>query len=142
MSGAVAFKPDKNATDSIASTMMERNLLRLFLISLIKSFRMAETTVRLLSVYPTAQKGKQRVEKAFSPQWFFNSLNSFLSYHSIFSTGVGLALNSSDSTVPFLMWMTWSAMGVMAVLWVMTTTVTPFSRQVSCSSFKMALPVT
>ena len=46
------------------------------------------------------------------------------------------------STVPFLMWMTRSAIGVMALLCVMTTTVTPFCRQVSCNSLRICLPVT
>ena len=63
-------------------------------------------------------------------------------YHSISSTGVGCSLSSIFSTFPLLIWITRSAMGVRAVLWVMTTTVMPSCRQVSCSSFRICLPVT
>ena len=63
-------------------------------------------------------------------------------HHSISSTGVGCLLSCVLSTFPLLMWMTRSAMGVRAVLWVMTTTVMPSCRQVSWSSFKICLPVT
>ena len=63
-------------------------------------------------------------------------------YHSISSTGVGWGLYSEASTRPLLMWITRSAMGVMAVLWVMTTTVMPRRRQVSWSSLRMDFPVT
>ena len=63
-------------------------------------------------------------------------------YHSISSTGVGWSVRSTAATVPFLMWMTRSAMGVRAVLWVMTTTVMPCLRQVSWSSLRICLPVT
>ena len=67
---------------------------------------------------------------------------SFLIYHSISSTGVGLGFSVISATVPFLMRITRSAMGVRALLWVMTMTVTPPLRQLSCKSFKTALPVT
>ena len=49
----------------------------------------------------------------------------FPRYHSISSTGVGAPLRSMAATLPFLMWITRSAMGVRAVLWVMTITVMP-----------------
>ena len=70
------------------------------------------------------------------------SINLSLNYHSISSTGVGLGLYSSLSTLPFRMCITWSAMGRIAPLWVITITVTPLLRQVSCKSFSMDLPVT
>ena len=57
------------------------------------------------------------------------------------STGVGSGFVSLESTVPFLMRMTRSAMAVRAWLWVMTMTVRPVFRQVSCSSWRMVLPV-
>ena len=63
-------------------------------------------------------------------------------YHSIFSTGMGFSFTTILSTRPFFTWITLSAMGAMAVLWVMTTTVIPSLRQVSCSSLRMDLPVT
>ena len=44
-------------------------------------------------------------------------------------------------TFPFLILITLSAMGVRAVLCVMTMTVMPFSLHISCKSFSMALPV-
>ena len=58
------------------------------------------------------------------------------------STGTGRSLWSMRSTRPFFTWITWSAMGAMALLWVMTTTVMPCWRQVSWSSFRIDLPVT
>ena len=63
-------------------------------------------------------------------------------YHSISSTGRGWGFKSSCSTWPFFTWMTLSAMGAMAVLWVMTTTVIPWWRQVSWRSLRICLPVT
>ena len=62
-------------------------------------------------------------------------------YHSMFSTGVGVLFVTISATVPFLMRITRSAIGVSALLCVMTTTVTPLCRQVSCRSFKICLPV-
>ena len=47
-----------------------------------------------------------------------------------------------ELTLPFFIFMTLSAMGVRALLWVMTTTVIPLFLHISCRSFKMALPVT
>lgn len=62
-------------------------------------------------------------------------------YHSISSTGVGCGLTCEDRTVPDLIRITRSAMAVRAWLWVMTMTVRPVWRQVSCSSFSTLLPV-
>ena len=44
-------------------------------------------------------------------------------------------------SVPFLILITRSAMGVRAELWVITTTVIPFCRHISCKSLRIALPV-
>ena len=63
------------------------------------------------------------------------------SYHSILSTGVGSVFSSEETTVPLLIWITRSAIAVSAWLWVITITVRPVFRQVSCSSFSTALPV-
>ena len=63
-------------------------------------------------------------------------------YHSICSTGTGPGLTSLLMIRPLFTRMTRSAMAVRAVLWVMTMTVLPVERQVSCSSFRMLLPVT
>ena len=62
-------------------------------------------------------------------------------YHSILSTGVGAGFVSTAVTVPLLMWMTRSAIAVSAELCVMTMTVRPVLRQVSCKSFSTCLPV-
>ena len=53
--------------------------------------------------------------------------------------GSGLAVISA--TFPLRIRITRSAMAVNAELWVMIITVFPVWRQVSCSSFKTALPV-
>ncbi len=63
-------------------------------------------------------------------------------YHSIYSTGVGRLFCKIWSILPFFTLITLSAIGAIARLCVMTTMVTPFSRQVSCRSFKIDLPVT
>ena len=63
-------------------------------------------------------------------------------YHSICSTGTGEGLRSLLTIFPLLTRMTRSAMAVSAVLWVMTITVLPVERQVSCSSLRMLFPVT
>ena len=119
ISGAVALRPERNATARAMSMAMERKRFLLFFISLMRSFLKAVTVP--------------------SP---FLCVFIRCGYHSMFSTGVGLLLYSSWATVPFFICITWSAMGVRALLWVMTTTVTPFWRQVSCKSFSMDLPVT
>ena len=62
-------------------------------------------------------------------------------YHSICSTGTICSFLRISVTVPFFTVIIRSAIAVIAWLCVMTTTVTPFLRQVSCSSFSTALPV-
>ena len=62
-------------------------------------------------------------------------------YHSISSTGTMCSFLTMDVTVPFFTVITLSAMAVRALLWVMTTTVLPSLRQVSCKSFNTCLPV-
>ena len=62
-------------------------------------------------------------------------------HHSISSTGVGCLFTSLEMALPLLMRITRSAMAVRALLWVMTITVRPVLRQVSCKSCKTALPV-
>ena len=65
----------------------------------------------------------------------------FTCYHSILSTGTGSGFVSVLCTVPLLMWITRSAMAVSAVLCVMTMTVRPVWRQVSCNRRSTCLPV-
>ena len=62
-------------------------------------------------------------------------------YHSIFSTDVGCSFTCIDSTCPLRTRITRSAIGQIARLCVTMTTVMLFFLQVSCSSFKMVLPV-
>ena len=62
-------------------------------------------------------------------------------HHSIVSAETGEGFVSMAVTFPFRMWITRSAMAVNAWLCVMTTTVRPVWRQVSCSRHRMALPV-
>lgn len=62
-------------------------------------------------------------------------------YHSRVSAETGLGFRRISTTFPLLMRMILSAMAAKDWLWVMTTTVRPVSRQVSCRSFRMALPV-
>ena len=62
-------------------------------------------------------------------------------YHSISSMGTGFSLTAMDWTVPFLIWMTRSAMAVSAELCVMMMTVIPFSRLCFCNSARICLPV-
>ena len=69
-----------------------------------------------------------------------SSLNIF-PYHSISSTGVGCGLTVMSRTFAFFIRMTRSAMGVIAWLWVMSTTVICWVRQVSCRSLRIFLPV-
>ena len=57
------------------------------------------------------------------------------------STGVGEGFTSLEMAFPLLMRMIRSAMPVKALLWVMTSTVRPVFRQVSCKSPSTALPV-
>ena len=54
------------------------------------------------------------------------------------STGTRCAFRSTEETVPFLTWMMRSAIGAIAVLCVMITTVIPVSCAVSCSSLRIA----
>ena len=65
-----------------------------------------------------------------------------ISYHSIFSMDSGFGFVSILLTFPFLIRITRSAIGTIAVLCVMTMTVIPFCLQVSCKSLRMDLPVT
>ena len=55
--------------------------------------------------------------------------------------GVARSFRSTAVTVPLLTRMTRSAMAHRALLWVMMMTVMPRRRLVSCSSFRIALPV-
>src|SRR5699024_6933929 len=95
---------------------------------------------------PSATIQKMEIKRAV---FFFISIQKSLcsafftgfTYHSISSTGVGCAFRIMSETLPFLMRMTLSAMGVRAELWVMTITVIPFSLHMSCRSFRIALPV-
>ena len=66
---------------------------------------------------------------------------SRLSYHSIVSTGTGLLFTVIFDTFPFLIWITRSAIGAIARLWVISITVIPLFLQVSCRSFRIAFPV-
>ena len=128
MSGAVVRRPDRKATARAERRNRERNRLRVYLISRNASVRMRFGTCFL--------------DNAGLPPFRFKScLPRGRHYHSICSTGVGCSLRSMAATVPFLMWMTRSAMGVRAVLWVMTTTVMPSLRQVSWRSLSTSLPV-
>ena len=52
-------------------------------------------------------------------------------YHSISSTGTGLVLISSETTIPFFTRITRSAIAVRALLWVIIMTVMPFCRLIS-----------
>ena len=63
-------------------------------------------------------------------------------YHSMSSTGVTVSLTRCSRMVPLLTLIMRSAMAVSAELCVMMTTVMPVWRAVSCSSLRMALPVT
>ena len=87
------------------------------------------------------EKDRQKTAEA-APDGPEVRLEKRLFYHSIISTGMGSALTSLLTMRPLLTRMTRSAMAVRAVLWVMTTTVLPVWRQVSCSSLRMLLPVT
>ena len=64
-----------------------------------------------------------------------------LYHHSIVSTETGLGFICISATLPFLIFITRSAMGVIAELWVITITVIPFFRHISCKSFRIAFPV-
>ena len=57
------------------------------------------------------------------------------------STETGCGFSRTPRHRPLRISMIRSAMGAMAELCVITTTVMPFSRQVSCKSFRIALPV-
>ena len=62
-------------------------------------------------------------------------------YHSISVMDFGEGLYSSRIILPLFISMIWSAMGAIALLWVMSTTVIFSRRQVSCKSPKICLPV-
>ena len=62
-------------------------------------------------------------------------------YHSKSAALPGWGLMKQLATRPSRTWMTRSAISANAELWVMRTTVLPVLRHVSCSNFKMALPV-
>ena len=64
-----------------------------------------------------------------------------INYHSICSIGSGFSLTVTLSTTPFFTLITLSPIAVSARLCVITTTVTPLSRHVSCNSFNICLPV-
>lgn len=119
ISGAVALRPERNATARAMSMAMERKRFLLFFISLMRSFLKAVT-----------------VPSPFLCVFYKMRLPFYAFYRSwvvvVFLMGNGAVF----------ICITWSAMGVRALLWVITTTVTPFWRQVSCKSFSMDLPVT
>ena len=81
-----------------------------------------------------------QTHEKFSARSALNFCESLI-YHSISSTGIGLELTSSPTTVPFFMCITLSAICVIAELCVMTITVFSLWRQTSCRSFKIFLPV-
>ena len=83
------------------------------------------------------QKAPQRVPQL--PQVIFSPRAAH--HHSISSTGVGRSFVCMDCTVPFLMWITRSAIAVSAELCVMMTTVMPFLRLCACKSARICLPV-
>ncbi len=63
-------------------------------------------------------------------------------YHSISSMSTGFALSSTALILPDLTEIVLSAMGLIAELWVMITTVTPKSRLSVCKSLSIDFPVT
>ena len=87
------------------------------------------------------EKNRQKPAEA-APNRAETLLEKRTLYHSINSTGVGEGLTSLPTIWPLFTRMTRSAMAVRAVLWVMTMTVFPVVRQVSCSSLRILLPVT
>ena len=62
-------------------------------------------------------------------------------YHSRVSAETGFGFRCISTTLPLLMRIILSAMAAKDWLWVITTTVRPVSRQVSCRSFRITLPV-
>ena len=64
-----------------------------------------------------------------------------LPHHSMLMTSAGASFFTDSLTFPFLMRITRSAIGAIAELCVITITVIPFSRQVSCKSFNICFPV-
>lgn len=64
-----------------------------------------------------------------------------ISYHSIVSTGWGCSFIVMLLIFPFFISITRSAIGAIARLCVITTTVFPFLWQVSCNNFKIDFPV-
>ena len=62
-------------------------------------------------------------------------------HHSMLSTGTGASLRCTPMICPLLTRMTRSAIAVRAELWVMMTTVMPFSRLCFCKSARICLPV-
>jgi len=106
ISGQVAFSPAKKPAPRAIIAKIEKNLLFVFPISRKISFKNADfIKIALLS-----------------------SINF---YHSIFSIGTGFSLISIPVTLLLLIWITLSAIGVSARLWVITITVIPSMRQQS-----------
>ena len=68
-------------------------------------------------------------------------LHSCAVYHSMDSAEAGASFTSTLATRPSRIWMTRSAMSVNAELCVMSTTVLPVLKNVSCNSLRIALPV-
>ena len=129
MSGVACVTPIKNPTPSAMIAMMAMNRPKLVL----NSFAMFLLNLRIM---PSAQSAKAAPPLHTPP---IAARRKF--YHSMVDTSAGFSCTISDSTRPFLTWMTLSAICVMAWLCVMTMTVFFPSRQISCNNFRMLLPV-
>lgn len=109
ISGQVALSPAKKPAPRAIIAKIEKNLLFVFPISRKISFKNANFMRTAL-------------------------LSSTNSYHSIFSIGTGFSFISIPVTLLLFMWITLSAIGVRARLWVITITVIPSIRQQSWRS--------
>ena len=136
IAGVTTISPTKNPTPSATIAKIAAYLPKLCRISRYVVFHIADFLL-FTSPHLLPRRGTSLY---FQQTKCLTSIHSIL-YHSICSTGTICSFLRISVTVPFFTVIIRSAIAVIAWLCVITTTVTPFLRQVSCSSFSTALPV-